>query len=230
MIEAIVVPQGAEYKAVKSGINKTNNSRLPIIAIPIGFNQTEIAAKIAYLKSLKIKKLVMMGLCGGLSPKYSVGDIVIYQTCFEPNQQITLETDFSLTNSLYEQLSDASLVTGFTSDRFINLAQEKQQIYGKYQTDVIDMEGFSYLHLLKEHNIAIAILRVVSDDCRYDVPDLSQAINERGILKNLPLTIAMLKQPLAAIRFIKGSLQGLQILENIAQKTVISYQLRNNCV
>lgn len=224
MIEAIVVPQGAEYKAVKGGVNTSNNSSFPIIAIPIGFNQTEVAAQLVYLKSLKIKKIVMMGLCGGLSPKYAVGDIVIYQSCFERNQQITLETDLPLTNSLYQQLPHASLVKGFTSDRFINLAQEKQQIYEKYHTDVIDMEGFGYLQLLKEHNIAVAILRVVSDDSRYDVPDLSQAINDQGTLKNLPLTIAMLKQPLATIRLIKGSLQGLQILEKIAQRTVNSEQ------
>lgn len=218
MIDAIVVPQGAEYKAVCRAINKNKNSSLPIISIPIGFNQAKAETQIAHLKSLNIQQLVMVGLCGSLSDQYSVGDVVLYQSCFDPHQQITLETDEKLTKTIHHYLSSGSLVTSYTSDRVVNLASEKQQLFQTYQTDVVDMEGFSYLQILQSHNIAVAILRVVSDDSKHDIPDLAQTINDQGKLKALPLTIAMLKHPLGAIQLIKGSLKGLKQLEKIVRQ------------
>ena len=224
MIDAIVVPQGAEYKAVCRGLEKEKHSALAIISIPMGFNQTKVAAKIADLKSLNVRRLVIMGLCGSLSEEYSVGDVVLYQSCFDPHQQITLETDQELTTTIHHYLPSASLVTSYTSDRVVNLASEKQQLHHNYQTDVVDMEGFSYLQLLQNQNIAVAILRVISDDPTHDIPDLTQAISDQGQLKILSLIVVMLKHPLAAIQLIKGSLKGLKKLE----KTVKTLRLINN--
>ncbi len=217
MIDAIVVPQGAEYKAVCRAIKKETDSSLAIVSIPMGFNATKVAEKIADLQSLNVKRLVMMGLCGSLSEKYSVGDVVLYQSCFDPHKGITLETDRELTTTIHHHLPSAFLVTSYTSDRVINLASEKRQLYHTYTTDVVDMEGFSYLQLLQNHNIAVAILRVISDDPQHDIPDLSQAINKQGQLKILPLTVAMLKQPFAATQLIKGSLNGLNKLEKTVE-------------
>ncbi len=218
MIDAIVVPQGAEYKAVCRGVEKDQHSSLTVVSIPIGFNQTKVAATVAYLKSLNVERLVIMGLCGSLSEQYSVGDVVLYQSCFDPHQQITLKTAQELTTTIHHYLPSASLVTSYTSDRVINLASEKQQLYRTYQTDVVDMEGFSYLQLLQSQNIAVAILRVISDDPQHDIPDLTQAINDQGQLKILSLTVVMIKHPLAAIQLIKGSLKGLKKLEKTVEK------------
>lgn len=218
MIDAIVVPQGAEYKSVHRAIYKSNNVSLPIISIPMGFDFSEAEATIAKIQSLNIKQLVMVGLCGSLSPKYSPGDVVIYQSCFDTRQQITLATDTQLTTAIKEKLPNSALVTGVMCDRVISLASEKQQLYRTYQTDVVDMEGFSYLQLFQTHNIPCAMIRVVSDDSKQDIPDVSKAIGDRGELKILPLTITMLNQPLAAIQLIRGSLTGLKILENTVSK------------
>ena len=218
MIDAIVVPQGAEYKAVYRAINQDKNSSLPIISIPIGFNQAKAQTQIDYIKSLKIKKLLIVGLCGSLSEEHSVGDVVLYQSCFDPHHQITLETDPKLTKAIHDQLSSASLVTSYTSDRAIDLASEKQKIYDTYQTDVVDMEGFSYLQLLQNHNIGVAILRVVSDHSKQDLPDLTKAISDRGPIKIFPLIIAMIQRPLAATELIKSSLKGLKQLEKTTYK------------
>ncbi len=218
MIDAIVVPQGAEYKAVCRGVKDSGSASLPILSIPMGFHQIEAEKAISHLKALNIQRIVIMGLCGSLSQKYSVGDILLYQSCFDPHQQITLQTDNKLTTNLEHHLGKVQLVSSLSCDRVINLASEKQQLYHTYKTDVIDMEGFGYLQILQDNNIAVAMLRVVSDDARYNIPDLTQTIGDRGQLKTFPLTIAMLKQPLAAIRLIKGSLQALQTLEKTAKK------------
>ncbi len=242
MIDAILVPQGTEYKAVCRGVKDSHSAStwrevpslhsgvdklratqrlspsIPIVSLPIGFHKVEGEKAASHLKALNIQRVVMMGLCGSLSKEYFIGDIVLYQSCFDPHQQVTLETDQKLTTTIHHHLATVSLVKSLTSDRVISSAQEKQQLYRTYKTDVIDMEGFGYLQLLQDHNIAVAMLRVISDDAKYDIPDLTQAIGDRGQLKTLPLTIAMVKQPLAAIRLIKGSLQGLQILETTVKQ------------
>lgn len=218
MIDAILVPQGAEYQAVCRGISNSPSKSTLILSIPLGFNQIAGEKVISRLKALNIQRVVMTGLCGSLSPEYCGGDIVIYQSCFDPQQQITLKTDLELITMLQQCLVTASLVTSLTSDRIISFASEKQRLHRTYQTDMVDMEGFNYLELLHQHHIAVAMFRVVSDDARSDLPDLTLAIGDDGQLKILPLTFAMLMQPLAAIRLIKGSLSGLNRLRTTVQQ------------
>ncbi|MEY2859383.1 MAG: hypothetical protein RLZZ74_3696, partial [Cyanobacteriota bacterium] len=44
------------------------------------------------------------------------------------------------------------------------------------------------------------------------------SIDSQGNLQTLPLAIALIKQPIAAIRLIRGSLTGLRALEAITAK------------
>jgi hypothetical protein len=48
------------------------------------------------------------------------------------------------------------------------------------------------------------MLRVVSDDSKHDIPNLTSAINSDGSLQPLPLAITMIRQPIAATRLIRG--------------------------
>ena len=80
----------------------------------------------------------------------------------------------------------------------------------------MDMEGWPVLNLLNQAGIATAMLRIVSDDCHHDLPDLNHAINPAGNLRLVSLTRAMLLKPRAAMRLVRGSLAGLQQLQAIA--------------
>jgi len=106
-------------------------------------------------------------------------------------------------------------VTGVSCDRIINTATEKRQLAQTHQADVVDMEGFSLLSVLKATPISISIIRVISDDVHHDLPDLNAAISPDGKLQSLPLAIGMMRQPLSALRLIQGSLKGLKQLENV---------------
>ena len=77
------------------------------------------------------------------------------------------------------------------------------------------MEGFAALEVLKSAGVAVAMVRVISDDCYHDLPDIEGAITSEGNIEPLPLAIAFLRQPLAAVRLIRGSLQALKILEQV---------------
>jgi hypothetical protein len=222
----ILVPQGSEYQAVSKGLQQLPNSKIEIFSIPIGdkpvrqyLKTSELYTKLSQQPNSKV---LVMGLCGSLNPSYGVGDVVVYKECIYGNQ--IQKCDEKLTSQISSKLN-LNPVRGLICDtyggkqRMINSATEKRQLHITSSADVVDMEGFAILTTLQPLGIAVGMLRVVSDDCQHDIPDLNSAIDAAGSLQSLPLAWAMLRQPLASVRLIRGSLRSLKILEKI------SYQL-----
>jgi purine-nucleoside phosphorylase len=215
----ILVPQGAEYQAVLRGLKRVNNSTPTIMAIPVGIKPLN-----TYLHKLPEQhqllntqmKVLLMGLCGSLNPSYSVGDVVLYQDCVYQNN--CQECDRSFTKEMKLRVSDnVTLVKSLTSDRVISTTVEKRHLGEKFGADVVDMEGFAALDFFDKFGVPIAMLRVVSDDCHHDIPDLTSAISADGTLKSLPLALELIRQPIAATRLIRGSLRGLKALEEVTK-------------
>lgn len=206
----IIVPQGAEYKAVCRGLTSKQN----VIPIPVGGQ-----AAIRYLQTCQDKwnpqaKVLVMGLCGSLRDRFQVGDIVLYEECVYETKVRQCDREF--TAELYTHLQEkVSLVKGLTSDRVICSAKEKLHLSETSGADVVDMEGFAANEFFQLAGVEVAMLRVVSDDSRHDIPDLTSAINSDGSLQPLPLAISMIRQPIAATRLIKGSLQALKVLQEV---------------
>ena len=213
-INTILVPQGAEYKAVCRGLRGVTGSIPTIVAIPVGMKPL-----LKYLQQgqfLAPSRVLIMGICGSLSDRYTVGDIVLYQDCIYPGK--LQECDRPFTTQLHSAISQkASLVKCLTSDRLIWSAAEKRRLGETFKADVVDMEGFTALEFFNAAGVEVAMLRVVSDDCQHNIPDLTPAIND-GSLKPFELAIAMLRQPLAATRLIRGSLTALKVLEQVTNR------------
>ncbi|MBH8554424.1 phosphorylase [Nostocaceae cyanobacterium CENA357] len=217
-LNTILVPQGAEYKAVCRGLSRVSGTTPTVMPIPVG-----IKPLTQYLQQLPVDKnswnrpqsrVLVMGICGSLSQRYRVGDIVLYQDCVYQGK--LQECDRSFTAQMQSALLEkVSLVKSLTSDRVVWSAAQKYHLGETLKVDVVDMEGFAALEFFKNTGVAVAMLRVVSDDCHHDIPDLTAAINSDGSLNPLPLAIGLLKQPLAAIRLIRGSLKGLKVLEEV---------------
>ncbi len=213
--EVILVPQGAEYQAVRRAISVCFPVRIvpiPISAQPLThYLQSWLSQSSSYPPSV-----LVLGLGGSLSPDFSLGDIVIYHECctgFEPPCLSCLACDPGLTQSMINHLNyQQKPIRAFTSDRIIDRAQEKQSLGKAYHASVVDMEGFTILSLLSPMGVAVAMVRVISDTCDRDIPNLNPAIDAQGNLQPLPLALKMSRHPLRAFRLIRGSLQALTIL------------------
>ncbi|MBR8837718.1 MAG: phosphorylase [Stigonema ocellatum SAG 48.90 = DSM 106950] len=221
-IQTILVCQGAEYKAVCRGLRWVFCSKPSVMPMPVGIKpltrylQTWLHSE-QFLNHPQPSVLVM-GLCGSLIPRYQVGDIVLYQDCVYQvgATSSVLCCNSTLTKLLYSRLQEkVPIVKALTSDRLVSSATEKSNLGQMSGADVVDMEGFAALELLSQAGVAVAMLRVVSDNCYYDIPDLTQALSSDGSLQPLPLALAMLRQPIAATRLIRGSLRGLKVLEKV---------------
>jgi nucleoside phosphorylase len=221
MIDVIIVPQGAEYKAVKQGLARLKIARPLIISIPIGVDRIAETLTCQQFWETQPKRVLMMGLCGSLSARYSVGDAVLYRDCYSQATAENLVTNESLNRVINQKIKqqfnqNISLVSGIMSDRIITNVAEKKQLAQNFTASVVDMESFAYLKLLQQKGVAVSILRIVSDDLKYNLPNLDEAISDRGKIKPLIMAGKMLKQPTASLRLIKSSLQALQRLQEIA--------------
>lgn len=244
-LDAILVPQGAEYKSVCKGLNCVAVSSPPIFPIPIGTLALKKHLE-KWQQSLSLghpqPRVLLMGLCGSLSPQYKVGDIVLYKSCIysvASENQKTLFCDLELTAQLQNKLQKIPLSNflsrkyenpfsptpssqkrvftgvGFTSNRIISSVSEKLHLGQAYGVDVVDMEGFAALEVLSQSGIAVAMLRVISDDVNHNIPNLSGVINSDGSLQPLLLAVGLLRQPVTASRFILSAIRGLRVLQNL---------------
>ncbi|MCD8487594.1 MAG: phosphorylase [Desertifilum sp.] len=212
----LLVPQGAEYQAVCRGLKQHPGTVPFVLPIPVGVNAVR-----RYLQTWKQlpKQVCVLGLCGSLNPEYQVGEIVLYQKCLYVRGELRKqECHPALTTRLQAQLnSKAKLGTALTCDRILHLAADKRNLGETYSADIVDMEGFAVLDILSPLGVEVAMLRVVSDDCNGDLPNLAGTLSEEGALLPLPLAMRMIRQPLAASRLIRGSLKALQVLQILVQ-------------
>ncbi len=222
-IDVIFVPQGAEYQAVSRGLRAAKSPDFPaIVPLSIGSTATQAIAE-TWLSEQKnaenpAQTALLMGLCGGLNPTYPIGKAVLCQTCLAWNfDQPVLTCDRDLNSRLVACL-DLPLVSAITSDRIVNTAQEKQALSRDRNADIVEMEGYPLIGLLQQAGLQVAMLRVISDDCHHDLPDLSSAIAEDGNLHLARLALSFFHHPIGAARLIRGSLLGLNVLERSTTK------------
>lgn len=198
----ILVPQGAEYQSVLRGVKRVANPP-QVVPIPVGI---EPVTRFLQNWQPSQSEILVMGLCGSLTTQFGIGNIVLYRECVD-----RLGIVWPCDPSRFESVAPS--VRGLTSDRILTSATEKVTLGKLHQADVVDMEGVAILKGLS--GASISMLRVVSDDSKYDLPDLSGAINSQGRLRPLPLALSMMREPIAATRLIRGSLKGLQALQNV---------------
>ncbi|MDJ1184814.1 hypothetical protein [Roseofilum casamattae] len=215
VLDVILVPQGAEYRAVRRAVQGLRMSGVRVIPIPIGMEPVT-----AYLQHWVTEilpdrpRVVVLGLAGSVSPDLSVADIVVYRECVYRHPQqgmLTLECDRSLTERVQAKLGLArEPVRGLTCDRVITETEEKQSL--ARVAAVVDMEGFAVLQVLQNAGFPVAIARVVSDGFKDSLPPLDGAIDFEGNLQPLPLALTMMKHPARSFKLIRGSLRALSVL------------------
>jgi Phosphorylase superfamily len=236
LLDAILVPQGSEFAAVQRGLgSKLTNLVLKdlVQSIPVGPEPLHRALKDWHppqrseLQDSSPPRVLIMGLCGALTPNHGVGDVVLYDTCTDgitAGYGSSQACDAKLCQEILQQLQHlqppivppVAKVQAITTAAVVCRAKDKLQLRQQSVASVVDMEGWVALQDLQQRGMAVAMLRVVSDDCHHDLPNLSAACGPEGQLLSLPLALAMIREPLGALRLIRGSLKALSVLERLA--------------
>ena len=194
-IRTILVPQGAEYRAVRKGCDRAQ-AAVSVVPLPLG----QAAGKrlegwLAKYKLFSDSGYLLVGLGGGLSPDLKVGEAILCETIQGPEQTEPIRFAPHLNEWIRTRLPGIEMANALGCDRIIVLAAEKQA--------------------LQSQGKQLAMVRVISDDCRDDLPDIARAMQPDGGLNPFTLATCFMGQPIGAGRLIAGSLKGLRSLEKL---------------
>lgn len=198
----IVVPRGAEARAVRKG-----NPQARLVVVAAGAQAAASLPDIAAGEAV-----VVLGLCGALRD-HRVGDVVVYR-------RIGDETaDFELGAGLRDALASAlgaTIVDAWTADHVVTTKAERTALASISRADVVDMEGMHLAAALIARGLRFAMVRVVSDDASGDLPALEHAIRSDGTIDVARIASAFVRSPRAAFAFVRGVRSALRRLGETA--------------
>jgi purine nucleoside phosphorylase len=193
----LLVPAGAEAAAVRHGAPDAR-----IVELRAG-------PAAAALPPLGPEPVVVLGLCGALR-RYRAGEIVVYHRVV--GEARWFECDEALVS---EVLPDAPRVVACTTPHVVTTIAERDALAACHDADVVDMEGIALAAALSARGLRYAMVRVVSDDARRDLPALGAAIAPDGTLRPFHVALAFVRAPRAAYAFVRdvqGALASLRAL------------------
>ncbi len=151
-------------------------------------------------------------MCGSLSAA-RVGDVVVYTRVVDASgSEAIAPDDVAAAAALVPQ---ARPVVACMTDRIVTRAADRVTLAARFGADVVDMEGVHLARALRARGLRFAMVRVVSDDPRFDLPAIEDALAPGGGIRPLVLAAAFARAPLAAVRFVRDVQASLRVLGSV---------------
>jgi len=130
--------------------------------------------------------VLVIGLCGGLTPSLPEGRVVAYTECQSTEATNSpLHCSYIITDLIVELLKSSSItcdrVVGITSSRIATTRDERHALARDGAT-VVDMESYSIVKAATNAGTPVVVLRVVGDSIDQELPDFNRALNDSGAL------------------------------------------------
>ena len=170
----------------------------------------------AALSGGKPDAILVIGLCGGLTPSLPEGRIVAYTDCLSTEvAKPTRPCSRSLLDSVGAVLASSGFpcdrVIGITSPRIATTRDERLDL-AKYGASAVDMESYSILESAAAAGVPAGVLRVVADSMDRVLPNLNRALNETGGLDGRKALKVALGSPLRTARLVAANKRAMQHL------------------
>ncbi len=158
--------------------------------------------------------VLVIGLCGGLTPSLPEGRVVAYTECQSTEAtNPLLHCSQIITDLIVELLKSSSItcdrVVGITSSRIATTRDERFALARDGAT-VVDMESYSIVKAATNAGIPVVVLRVVGDSIDRELPDFNRALNDAGTLDRGKAFKVALGSPLRTARLLAASRRAMQ--------------------
>ena len=160
--------------------------------------------------------VLVIGLCGGLSPMLPERRIVAFSECLSTEAtKPPLACSQTILHSVMDLLTSSNIrcdrVVGITSPRLATTRSERLTLAGSGAT-VVDMESYSVLDAARAAGIPAAVIRVVSDSIDWELPDFNRALNDVGALDGRKALKVALGSPIRTARLLMANRRAMQSL------------------
>jgi nucleoside phosphorylase len=164
---------------------------------------------------------IIIGLCGGLSPRVGETDLVIYNESLstEPGKvglACSLELIARLNSVLQSKGLVCTSVVGITSPRVATTSVEKHTL-AKSGAQVVDMESYEIIVAASRAGVPVAAVRVISDGLDRAMPDFNRAMKPNGDIDARIAARICLSHPIVTTRLFAASRRAIQKLGKAAE-------------
>jgi hypothetical protein len=205
--DAIVVPRGAEARAVEAGWPAP---RPALLTVPAG-----AAAGARFSSGDVPATALVLGVCGALDPALRVGDAVVYSRILDGGDVIELDAGLA---AACAATCECALVGAANVPDVVGAVAAKAALRSATGAAAIDMEAASLARALHRRGVRVAMVRVVSDDAAAELPDLRDVYAAGGTLRPLALALTLVRTPGRSVRFIVHVLKALRALRATAAR------------
>ena len=191
-------------------------NELVLVISGMGPGNAKTKAEAALSPGDKPDAVVVVGLCGGLTPSLAEGTIVAYTECLssEPGKP-PLRCSKDVTDTMMTALMAAKIpcdwVVGITSSRIATTRDERLNLANSGAA-VVDMETYPIVTVASNMGVPVVVLRVVSDSIDRELPDLNRALNDAGGLDGRKALKVALGSPLKTIKLLAANKRAMQRL------------------
>jgi len=170
--------------------------------------------------------VLVIGLCGGLSRSLSERRIVAYTECLSTEAaRPPLTCSQTITESVVALLTSSNIrcdrVVGITSARFAITPREKLEL-AKSGAAVVDMESYSILDAARSVGIPAAVIRVVSDNVDFELPDFNRALNNVGVFDDRKALKVALGSPIRTLKLLSANRRAMQNLAKALESILMA--------
>jgi nucleoside phosphorylase len=216
VISTIFVPRGAEADAVRRAAARAR-SNVRVVETGIGPIAAGRAADEA-IAAAPIGTALVTGLCGLLSPSFSVGDALVYGEIARGSDGVALALARDLGGALATKIPHAQTgIRALASERIVTSAREKTLLGERTNADAVDMESLAIVECLQRRNVPVAVVRVASDGSNDTLPELDRALDGAGGMDGLALALAMLRRPVSGFRLAVNGTRALRALRDCVE-------------
>jgi nucleoside phosphorylase len=171
--------------------------------------------------SRKPDAVLVIGLCGGLTPSLPEGHIVAYTDCLTTeDSKLSLQCSRSIVETIGSKLKSAGItcdpVVGITSARIATTRDERLAL-AKSGAAVVDMESYSIVQAASNAGVSAGVVRVVADAIDRTLPDFNVALNAAGDLNGRKALRVALASPISTAKLLAANRRAMQRLAEALQ-------------